>query len=155
MEDVSWLDDLKIRASWGKMGNINPLGNYAFAVGLTSTDIWMGEIPEKNKAYFMNGISNRELKWETTTSIDFGIDALLLNSRLNVVFDYYNKTVNDMLVQPELYSLSGVGNAPWINVGEVENKGYEFQIGWNDKIGDFKYSISANASHNTNELIKS
>ena len=154
MKDNGLFDDLKIRTSWGKMGNINPLTNYAFAVSLEGKDVWIGETPQKNKAYYMNGISNEDLKWETTASLDFGIDALLLDSRFNIVADYYLKTVKDMLAQPELSNFAGVSQAPWINVGEVENKGFEFLLGWNDKVGNIKYRISANASHNTNELIK-
>ena len=154
MSGINGLDDLKIRASWGKMGNISPLGNYEFAVPLSSTYVLLGEDPLREKAYYMNGISNEELQWETTTSLDFGFDALFMDSRLTIAADYYIKTVNDMLVRPELIQFAGVNNAPWINVGEVENKGFELMVGWNDQAGDLNYSISANISNNENELVK-
>lgn len=154
MKDVSFIDDLKIRGSWGQMGNISPLGNYEFDVSLSSTNVLAGANPIYNQAYYMNGISNEELKWETTTTTDVGFDAFMLDSKLSVSADYYNKKVTDMLVQPSLIQFAGVDNAPWINVGEVQNKGFEFMVGWNDKAGDFKYGVSLNLSHNTNELVK-
>ena len=154
MSDISFIDDLKIRASWGKMGNISPLGNYEFAVPLSGTDVLIGETPIKNQAYYMNGISNEELQWETTTTTDIGFDAFLLDSKLTVSADYYSKIVNDMLVRPSIIQFAGVSNAPWLNVGEVENKGFELMVGYSDKVGEFKYSASFNISNNKNELIK-
>ncbi len=154
LSDVEFLDDLKVRASWGKMGNINPLGNYEFAVPLSSTYVLTGEPPQRVQGYYMNGISNEELQWETTTSQDIGFDVLLLDSRLSAAFDIYSKSVTDMLVEPSLIDFAGVDNAPWINIGEVKNTGYELMVGWNDQAGDLKYSVSANVSHNNNELVK-
>ena len=154
MQDVNFIDDLKIRGSWGQMGNISPLGNYEFDVSLSSTNVLAGADPIYNQAYYMNGISNEELKWETTTTTDIGFDAYLLDSKITLSGDYYSKKVTDMLVQPSLIQFAGVDNAPWINVGEVQNKGFEFMVGWNDKAGDFKYGLSLNLSHNKNELVK-
>lgn len=154
MSGIEDLDDLKIRVSWGKMGNISPLGNYEFAVPLSSSYVLLGEDPQRLQSYYMNGISNEELQWETTTSLDYGIDALLFSSKISVAADYYIKTVNDMLVQPSLIDFAGVSSAPWLNVGEVENKGFELMLGWNDNVGSFRYGISANIAHNTNELVK-
>ncbi len=154
MQDVQFIDDLKVRGSWGRMGNISPLGNYEFDVTLSGTNVLAGADPIYNQAYYMNGISNSELKWETTTTTDVGFDAYMLDSKLTVTADYYNKKVTDMLVQPSLIQFAGVDNAPWINVGEVQNKGFEFMIGWNDKAGDFNYGVSFNLSHNKNELVK-
>lgn len=154
MQDIDFIDDLKVRGSWGRMGNISPLGNYEFDVTLTGTNVLAGADPIYNQAYYMNGISNDELKWETTTTTDVGFDAYMLDSKLTVSADYYNKKVTDMLVQPALIDFAGVDNAPWINVGEVQNKGFEFMVGWNDKAGDFNYGVSFNVSHNKNELVK-
>lgn len=154
MSDVSFIDDLKVRASWGKMGNISPLGNYEFAVPLSSTYVLAGNDPLRVQSYYMNGISNEELKWETTETQDIGIDGFFLDSKLSVSADYYVKNVTDMLVRPSLIQFAGVDNAPWLNIGEVQNKGFEFMAGWNDKVGELKYNVSFNISHNKNELIK-
>ncbi len=154
MQDVQFIDDLKVRGSWGRMGNISPLGNYEFDVTLSGTNVLAGADPIYNQAYYMNGISNSELKWETTTTTDVGFDAYMLDSKLTLTADYYDKKVTDMLVQPSLIQFAGVDNAPWINVGEVQNKGFEFMVGWNDKAGDFNYGVSFNLSHNKNELVK-
>jgi len=155
LRDVEILNDLKIRASWGKMGNINPLGNYEFAVPLSLNNrILRGVPPTLITGYYMNGISNRELKWETTASQDIGFDALLLNNRLSITADYYNKKVTDMLVRPELIQFAGVGNSPWVNAGETKNTGIELMLGWRYDIGNFDYDVLLNIAHNKNELVK-
>lgn len=154
MENVNVISDLKLRASWGKMGNISPLGNYEFAVPLSSTYVLLGQDPQREASYYMNGISNEELQWETTTSLNFGLDAYFLKNKLSLSADYYIKTVDDMLVQPSLIDFAGVRNAPWLNVGEVENKGIEVMAGYRDRVGDFRYNVSVNVAHNQNELVK-
>ena len=154
MSGLEFLGDLKIRASWGKMGNISPLGNYEFSVPLSSNyHTIIGKNPVPVQLYYQNGISNEDLKWETTTSKDIGFDALMLDSKLSLAFDYYNKTVDDMLFPLELSQFSGVDNYPWDNVGSVKNRGYELMLGWRDQAGEFKYDVSINMAHNTNELL--
>ncbi len=155
MSDVTFIDDLKIRGSWGKMGNIAPLGNYAYSANLTNdSKSIMGETPTYISAYYMDDISNENLKWETTTTTDIGFEAYLLDSRLNVSFDYYYKKVTDMLNTVDLPDVSGISSDPWFNVGQVDNKGVEFMAGWQDHKGDFTYGASFNIAHNKNELIK-
>ncbi len=155
MSGIEFIDDLKIRASWGQMGNIAPLGNYAYSANLSSTsNILLGEDPVYYSAYYMNDISNENLKWETTTTTDVGFDAYLMNSRLSLSADYYNKDVSDMLNDVELPDYSGISEPVWMNVGEVHNEGIEFLIGWREQIGDFNYGVAVNVAHNKNKLIK-
>ena len=155
MSDVTFIDDLKIRGSWGKMGNISPLGNYAYSANLTNdSGSIMGEVPTYISAYYMDDISNENLKWETTTTTDVGFEVYLLDSRLNVSFDYYYKKVTDMLNTVDLPDVSGISSDPWMNVGQVDNKGIEFVVGWEEHKGDFSYGASFNFAHNKNELIK-
>lgn len=152
--DVNYVDDLKLRASWGKMGNINVLGNYEFDLPLSGANVYFNDAMNPQTGLYMRSISNSGLKWETTTTFDVGIDALLLNSRLNIVADYYKKNVSDMLIHPDLIDFAGAQNAPWVNIGEVQNKGYELLVAWSDKVGEVSYGVSANMAHNKNELLK-
>lgn len=149
----SWLDNLKIRASWGKLGNNGAneskydykyqstysLSNYSFgglqAPGLASTVI-----------------SNSLLSWETSKSTNFGIDMNLLNNRLSVVFDIYDRITTGILEYPSIYMTMGSKTAPLLNIAEMNNRGVELALGWSDKIKDVNYSISGNFSYNQNKV---
>ena len=92
---------------------------------------------------------NENLKWETSEQLDFGIDARFFRSRLGVSFDWYNKVTRDWLVRAPTLLIYGSG-APYINGGDIRNRGYEFLVTWNDNVGDFSYGVSATFSHNDN-----
>jgi TonB-dependent starch-binding outer membrane protein SusC len=153
----NWLDFLKIRGSWGENGNCNiaPF-QYIASVALDGYSKYsFGNNPTvQSPGGYPNILSNPDVKWETSVQSDFGFDARFLNSRLNVTFDYYNKATNDWLViAPQLASF-GTG-APYINGGDIVNKGYEIALGWNDHIGkDLTYGASVNASFNHNEVTR-
>lgn len=150
---------LKIRASWGQVGNQN-IGNYMYsspiksdmtyynfgtAYGATGQSAYWGAYPSR--------LSNEEITWETSEQIDLGIDARFLNSRLNVNLDYYVKTTKDWLVQAPVVATTGTEEYPFINGGDVKNKGVELGITWNDKIGkDLNYSVGINGAYNQNEV---
>ena len=153
----SGLDFLKLRASWGQVGNnnisnfqymapISYLGYYTFGTvtGATSEGYVQGAYPSR--------IANKNIKWETSEQTNIGIDARFLDSRLNLVADYYIKTTKDWLVEAPILATTGTG-APFINGGNVENSGVELALTWSDRIGkDFNYSISVNGAYNKNEV---
>ena len=150
----SWLDFLKLRASWGQNGNCN-ISNFQYLATIDLNDPYYFDNKD-NPALgaFPNILPNEDVKWETSEQLDFGFDARFLNNRLGVVFDWYKKTTKDWLVVAPMLLSYGTG-APYINGGDIENKGYEVQLSWNDKIGkDFRYNISANFSHNKNEVTR-
>jgi hypothetical protein len=97
-------------------------------------------------------MGNSELKWETSEQFDIGVDARFLNNRLTASIDYYQKRTYDLLVNGATPSLEIGGTASAINAGDVENKGFEFELGWNDHIGDFKYSVNANLATLNNKV---
>ena len=151
----NWLDFFKIRASWGQNGNsrISPfqyLSTYSFATG--SVAYYFGT----DKSIITPGaypdiLSNKNVTWETSEQLDIGFDARLANGRLGLFFDYYNKTTKDWLVQaPQLASYGT--NAPYINGGNVRNRGVELGLDWNDKVGEFTYGANLNMSYNNNEI---
>ncbi|MDE6636743.1 MAG: TonB-dependent receptor [Muribaculaceae bacterium] len=161
-----WLDFLKIRASWGQVGNqnIDPY-MYLAPIKVTNTHYFFGEyfgeggtyndyssILATNWGAYPNRLGNADLTWETSEQINVGFDAALLSSRLHVNFDWYRKTTKDWLVQPPILATSGAG-APYINGGDVVNSGVELNLTWNDVIGkDFAYNVGVNFTYNQNKV---
>ncbi|MBS2098294.1 SusC/RagA family TonB-linked outer membrane protein [Carboxylicivirga linearis] len=152
----SWLNFFKWRASWGQNGNqsIAPfqylatvafdLSN-AYSFGNTKTDQTTGG--------YADILPNPDVTWETSEQLDLGFDARFINSRLGVAFDYYIKTTRDWLVMAPILATYGTG-APDINGGDVENKGIEVALNWNDNIGDFTYGVNFNIAKNKNEVTR-
>lgn len=150
-----WLDFFKIRASYGQNGNESVANfQYLSTVSFANADYFFG--PDKtNKtvgAYF-DILPNKDISWETSEQINAGFDSRFLNSRLGVTFDYYIKNTKDWLVQAPSLSSNGTGT-PYINGGDIRNTGFELLATWNDNIGDFIYSVSANWSYNKNEVTR-
>ncbi len=161
-----WLDFLKIRGSWGQVGNQN-IGNYMYLapVKVTNTHYFFGEYFGPNGSYgdystilgtnwgaYPNRLGNADLTWETSEQVNIGFDAALLRSRLHVNFDWYRKTTKDWLVEAPILATAGAG-APYINGGNVVNSGVEVNLSWNDIIGkDFAYNIGANFTYNKNKV---
>lgn len=152
----SWLDFLKIRASWGQVGN-NNIDAFLYAATVNMTNIGYNFGTGKGSTANTSGaISNRlgnsSLKWETSEQTDLGLDARLLNSRLGVNFDWYVKKTKDWIVQAPVLAAYGA-EAPYINGGNVTNKGFELGLTWNDKIGkEFTYNVGANVAYNKNRV---
>jgi TonB-linked SusC/RagA family outer membrane protein len=150
------LNSAKVRFGWGQVGNQN-IANYAYQSLLSSATqyAYLYGIPEKlYQGVVAVALGNANIKWESTESTNIGMDFGFLNGKLNLSADYYNKTTNDMLlVEPIPYFL-GFEVGPTTNVGSVNNKGFEGQIEWKDKIGeDFNYSIGGNISTIKNEVL--
>jgi outer membrane receptor protein involved in Fe transport len=97
-------------------------------------------------------IPNPNVKWEESSQTNLGIDTRFLKSRLIFSFDYFKKKTIDMLMYQPIPSYVGIG-APIANVGDMENWGLEFELGWKQSVGDFNYAVSANASYLKNKLI--
>ncbi|MDR2475120.1 MAG: TonB-dependent receptor [Bacteroidales bacterium] len=162
MEDAkSFLNYLKIRASWGENGN-NRIPEYKWLPTVTlsnSSNAAMyyfgnkteGSVPSVGA--FTEYVPNPDLTWETSRQTDIGFDMMLANNRLGINFDWYQKKTMDWLVQGRIQGTAGT-QAPWVNGGDIMNEGVELQVSWNDKIGDFRYSIAANFAHNANKVLK-
>ena len=149
----SWFDSLKFRASWGQNGSLSALGSYSY-----STDISLGGLyPFSSGINYTQGaapstMGNDDLKWETSEQLNFGFDGILFGGRMTFGIDYFIKKTKDLLVWNTTPSLIIGGSTSPINAGNVENKGFEFDLGWRDHIGDFSYSARANFSTLTNEV---
>lgn len=155
-----YVDNLKIRASWGKLGNTTPNGysstnkvdyNYLWQALYQSVNNVMGE--SIYNGLVQSQLSNYLLSWESVKTTNFGFDAMFLNQRLNVEFDVYRRNTTGILTMPPLFLSMGNVSAPFSNTADMKNDGIEFTIGWRDKIKDFHYGISFNAAYNTNKVV--
>lgn len=149
---VPVIDDLKLRASWGQLGN-QDIGLYAFTGPLSQTFYTLGKDQSLNVGYSLGSDFNPDVKWETTTQLDFGLDLSAFKGRLSITADYYIKKTTDMLLVLPQPKTSGFSSSGYENLGEVQNKGFEFQAGWEDQISDFRYGLSANISTFKNKVI--
>ena len=146
---------LKLRASWGRNGNISVLSNYPYASTINLGNNWYQYNVDATGAVPASGPSklpNPNLTWETSEQTDLGLDARFLNNRLTFGADFYNKITKDWLIGVTIPAELGFGNTT-INAGKVLNRGIELELGWRDHVGDFNYSINANFTHNHNEVL--
>ncbi len=152
-----WLDDLKLRAGYGTTGNSN-IGayNYAFqyATGTKYSYDMTGSDTSLRDGYHIGNLGDPNAKWETNRMFNVGFDATLLNNRMTLGFDWYIRKTTDMLVPANWSALAGTANKPNINIGDMENKGIDFSIGWRDRIGDFRYNVNANITMYKNKVTK-
>lgn len=154
MKDIEWLDNLKIRAGWGKVGN-QAIANSAYEslIGQTNTVFGGNRVPGTT----MSSIGNPTLKWETVEDYNVGIDAMLFHSRLNITADFYKKRSHDMLYSKQNYMWMGYPawlSAVTMNIGEMEAMGWELGLSWRDRVGDWHYDIGLNLSGVRNKAIK-
>lgn len=150
MKQLDWLTSLKIRASYGKVGNESSVGNYAYVTTVTAGNYYTfngvpvpGSIP--------TALSNPEIQWETTTSTNFGFDALALDGRVSLSFDYFIKNTTDMLLRVPIPNYVGA-EGPYVNAGEMSNKGIEIALGYRNFDHEFKYDFGANFTMIKNEV---
>lgn len=152
---LSWLDFLKIRASWGQNGNQNIAGFQYLANIAFDSKYFFGD--NKNNVYagaYPSILANTDIKWETSEQIDLGFDARFLSGRLSLAFDWYNKKTKDWLLVAPVLGSYGTG-APYINGGDVLNRGVELGLSWKDQsAGGFQYSVSGNIAYNKNEVTR-
>ena len=146
-------DSLKFRASCGQNGSLSALSGYSY-----STDIALGGLYaftpgiQYTQAAAPSTLGNDDLKWETSEQLNFGLDGILLGGRMTFGIDYFIKKTKDLLVWNTTPSLIIGGSTSPINAGNVENRGFEFELGWRDHIGDFNYGIRGNLSTLKNEV---
>lgn len=162
MKDLAIFDNLKLRGSWGKLGNQN--------IGSSSNSDYFPYLTVLSQDYgtsynFNNTLApgaavtslvDPQITWETTTTTDIGIDVGFLQHRLNIEADYFSRKTTDIIVQLPIPAVLGNMTAPFENVGEMKNNGFEFNVSWQDNIpsADFSYRIAANLTYIDNEVTK-
>lgn len=153
--------NLKVRGSWGKIGDMQALGNYGYLSSINHSGPYEGF----NAIFGPNGSEtlhpgatqtsrvNVNLGWETKTTTNVGIDFELLNSRLYGSVDWFNAVSSDLLFNIKTAWATGT-DFIWTNYGKMQNRGFEVMLGWRDKAGDFSYSLSANISTVRNKVLR-
>lgn len=161
---MNWLDDLKIRASWGLLGSASVaqnlytasyvLPNSNYASGVTDSDGNQSSVIGVR----LNRLPNHKIKWEDISTTDVGFDLSVLKNSLRFSFDWYVKNTSDALFSSTLPSMAGLGNRDNVsyvyNVGKIRNKGFDIEASYNNRIGkDFHYSIGANLGYVKNKVL--
>lgn len=160
MKNISWISELKLRASWGKLGNVNNVGNYDYFDGLsTGTAAILDE--SKQDGVFPNKIYNPRLSWEKINMTNIGLDVNLFK-RLSLQVDAFDRLTNDILLpDPTIPTEAGLisdsdptkTQYPSINLGQVRNRGFELSLSYSGQINDFKYSVGGNLSKIWNKVV--
>lgn len=150
----SWLDNLKISGSWGKLGNTggDNVGNYEYQSTYSLSNYALGNLQAPGLA--IPAIANPLLSWESTRVKNLALDAILFRSRLSVTLEVYDKMTSDILYRPNIYLTMGDKTPPRLNIAELKNRGIELTLGWTDKIGKVGYSVSGNFAYNNNKVTK-
>lgn len=152
LKPVQWLTNLKLRASWGKLGN-NAIGNYDWQSVYSAANYSTGQALTSGIA--ITSIANAALTWEETAVTNVGLDFGFFDNKLHGNIDVYNKLTTGILYTPDMYMVMGNATAPKANIAEVTNRGVELELGWRDNIGrDFSYSIKGQFSFNKNFVSK-
>lgn len=151
MNRANWIDNLKIRASWGTLGNINNVGNYDYF------QLYSNEANYNFDNTAVQGVreskpANTKLGWETVKLTDIGLDWDILDGLLSVTADYYIKNTSDILLGYNVPVETGIWSTPSQNIAQVRNRGFEMAVTHRKSFGDFSYMVSVNLATNHNEI---
>lgn len=147
---ADWVDNLKLRASWGLLGN-QDIGDYTFYNTYSfgyNYNFGGTKVPTIS---ITSPMANENIGWEKTEQINVGIDASLLNNKLTLTADFFRKQTKEILLTLPILDMVGIG-APYQNAGAVRNTGFELQIGHNNRINHFQYAVTANISYVKNKI---
>ncbi|MDL2265892.1 TonB-dependent receptor [Parabacteroides sp. OttesenSCG-928-G07] len=153
-----WLDDLKLRVGYGTTGN-SQIGAYNWATQYATDNNGMYAIKGTDSAaaggYRISNLGDPNAKWETVKSFNVGVDASFFN-KLTVGIDVYERKTTDMLVTGSSVwsALAGSATKPTVNVGDMRNRGVELSLSYRDRIGELRYNLTGNVSHNKNEILR-
>jgi len=148
MQNLNWLDNLKLRASWGQLGNQN-VGTYPYQNVLSTTQYPFSSLESGAR---LTRLVDQTLKWETTSVTDIGVDASIKNGLLSLTVDWYNKITDDILYSIPVPASVGL-SAPTVNGGKMKNTGWDFEVGHANQVGEFRYDITGNISFYKNEVL--
>ncbi len=155
MKDISWLSNLKLRASYGVVGNDAPVGAYSYVQGLSTGTNYVFNGGTRLNGVTLSSFNDPNITWETVKQTDIGVDVGLFRGTLEVSVDYFDKRTEDMLISVPLASSVGAGRFAAItrNMGSILNRGFEFSATYRKYQGDFQYSVTANLTTLHNEVL--
>jgi len=149
--NVPFISFLKARASWGQNGSTSNLGDFDYVSTMDGRPTFVSGDGDIIRGSAPSRVSNMELKWETSEQINAGLDLAFFENRLTLTADYYEKNTKDLLAEATTPRLIGA-DAPMVNAANISNYGYEFEVGFRESKGVFRYNILANASYLKNEV---
>jgi TonB-dependent starch-binding outer membrane protein SusC len=153
MDDISFINNMKLRASFGQVGN-DQIGNFQYLSLIAPTPAYpIGEDKTIVSGMAEVAMANPNLKWETTNEINIGIDLGMFDSKLLFVADFYNRTTVGLLGRLPVPNYVGL-TSPIANLGDIRNTGVEFSLTYRKKVNNFYFSVSGNATYNINEVLK-
>ncbi|GAB3996986.1 TonB-dependent receptor [Spirosoma daeguense] len=152
LKSVPSISELKLRASYGETG-FNGIGSYAWQslVQADNTNYIFGT--DRNLGSYFNAIGNTDLKWETTKMTNVGVDLGLFNNKITFTAEVYNRLTDGLLLNVPIPSSLGYTSAPLANIGSMKNWGYEFQVGYNQNQGNFRWNVSGNLDITRNRIL--
>lgn len=151
--NVDWIDDLKIRANLGTLGNTN-IGAWDYQATINTAPRAIMNGDNLVLGMTQSNLTNNDLVWERKTTANVGVDFTALKTRLTASAEYYYSKSSDLLLAlPVLMTTGNEGGAPTVNAGSLQNTGIEFELGWHDTVGDFSYSVNANLSTCWNKVL--
>ncbi len=152
LQNTSWLDRWLVRAGYGAIGN-QEIGNYAYSDRISPNyNYTFGN--QVAEGFAVSELGNNQVQWETSTQLNIGTDIELLNGRVAVALDYFEKITSDMLVKQPIAASSGFAAPAWVNNGKVLNRGVELAINYSNNYRDFNYSITGNVATLHNEVLE-
>jgi TonB-linked SusC/RagA family outer membrane protein len=149
MKDIDWINLLKIRASWGKAGN-DRIGDYAYMALLSVVNTSWGDAVSSGIA--PRNIANDDLQWESTETVDLGLDLSMLQNRIQLNVDWYLNTTKDLLFSVPIPYTTGFSSMTK-NIGSIQNKGWEIDLTSHNLVGEFTWTTNLNLSRNKNEVL--
>ncbi len=151
----SWIDDLKLRASYGTIGDQQSIGSYDYATYISTGEGGVfGADQILNVGAIQKGRANPNLRWESKTTLNLGVDFTLFKNKVYGTVEYFNADSKDILVKLPTSWTDGTDITPWTNFGEVVNKGFELSLGYREDVNKFKYNMALNLTTLSNEVIK-
>lgn len=148
----NWLNTVKVRAGYGEIGNENISSYYPYLTPIAQQQYYtLGQSQDRINGAAPSAIGNSDAKWETSTQLNFGLDVSLFSNRLSITADYYIRKTNDILLKQQIPGISGFGSMVR-NVGGMQNKGFEFTVGFKGNKGAFSYDINGNVAFVKNKV---
>jgi TonB-linked SusC/RagA family outer membrane protein len=159
LKNISWLNDLKIRASYGQAGNasnVNPNNAYSVfgtGVGKSYYDI-AGSNNSSTQGFYASQLGNDLTSWEKDIITNFGLDGTILNNKIEFSAEYYKKSIEGLLFDQQLLATAGGAAAPKVNIGDIQNNGLDISVTYRDKFSkDLSFNITANITSYNNKVV--
>lgn len=151
LKDVGFVDDLKLRGSFGSLGNVQTLDNYATIAALNAYPYSANQ--QITPGYTFSSAINDQLVWETTIKKNIGLDAAVLNNKIYTSIDFFIEDTEDLILRRNIPLSTGKTNNPFFNAGKIRNTGLEVELGYRKVAGDWSFDLNGNWSTNKNEIV--